>query len=144
MAQGRGKPVDEESPPAYARICARGITEVGPVSRPQENRESISPAPAEKGSGPGAAGAQPALMGRENTRDSRTRKGARHSARIVCAARRRESACRCGGDKQEPGLPERAANGQAGAEPVSRRLAVLLVPAPGGGERVYGQPDRPQ
>ena len=25
------------------------------------------------------------------------------------------------GDKQEPGLPERAANGQAGAEPVSRR-----------------------
>ncbi len=60
-------------------------------------------------------------MGRENTRDSRTRKSstAQRAHRLRGPAARKRMPVR--GDKQEPGLPERAANGQAGAEPVSRR-----------------------
>ena len=100
---------------------------------------SISPAPARKRERPrGAAGraAGPSWGGRTRGTAGRA-KAARHSARIVCAARRRESACRCGG--------------QAGTRPAGARgkrtgrrragiaaLAVLLVLAAlAGGAYLY-------
>ena len=91
------------------------------MSRPQENREiDITRARPKKGAAPAPQGSRP-LMGRENTRDSRTRKSstAQRAHRLRGPAARKRMPVR--GDKQEPGLPERAANGQAGAEPVSRR-----------------------
>ena len=76
------------------------------MSRPQENREiDITRARPKKGAAPAPQGAQPAPHGageHAGQQDARKRMPVR-------------------GDKQEPGLPERAANGQAGAEPVSRR-----------------------
>ncbi len=49
------------------------------------------------------AGGKPVDEGGGRTRGTAGRaKAARHSARIVCAARRRESACRCGGTSRNP------------------------------------------
>ena len=92
------------------------------MSRPQENREIDITRARPKRERPRRRRARSRpLMGRENTRDSRTRKSstAQRAHRLRGPAARKRMPVR--GDKQEPGLPERAANGQAGAEPVSRR-----------------------
>lgn len=93
------------------------------MSRPQENREiDITRARPKKGAAPAPQGAQPAPHGageHAGQQDAQKQHGtARASSARPGGAKAHAGA---GGDKQEPGLPERAANGQAGAEPVSRR-----------------------
>ena len=97
---------------------------------------------------------EPLMPIRTNTKESiicpansnhRTRKSstAQRAHRLRGPAARKRMPVR--GDKQEPGLPERAANGQAGAEPVSRRSPYCWYLRPWQAARpVCGQPDRPQ
>ena len=102
------------------------------MSRPQENREiDITRARPKKGAAPAPQGAQPAPhgagehAGQQDAQKQHGTAGRTQSRSSLCAQSPRGPAARkrmpVRGDKQEPGLPERAANGQAGAEPVSRR-----------------------
>ena len=94
------------------------------MSRPQENREIDITRARPKGERPRRrrwARSRPLMGAGEHAgqQDAQKQHGTARASSARGPAARKRMPVR--GDKQEPGLPERAANGQAGAEPVSRR-----------------------